>query len=767
MKYLHNSFNNAKEYGSILDIKNINFKDIINIITSFELNKNNLIKFKYQNEIQLLKIILNQAKILSQNYDVVITNPPYMGNSGMNSNLKDYLKNNYSNSKSDLFAVFIEKCHNFSKTYGFVAMITQQSFMFLSTFEKLRVDLINNHTIIDMTHLGAHAFDEIGGEVVQATSFINRNNFIENYNSTFHRLTEFNSESRKEEEFLNDENKYNTKISNLSLIPNIPIAYWLDENMFRLFKEMPSLNTVAEPRQGLATSNNKKFLRFWYEVDINNASFNTLSHENALNSNKKWFACTKGGSFRRWYGNNEYVVDWENNGQEMKDTVMKKYPYLNTPDFVIKNQKYYFRKGITWSTITNSKNSFRFCNNGFIPETKGSICYPMDNKFIYYILAFLNSFVAEKFFKVLSPTLDLHEGPLGRIPLIINEDYLSTLDNLSKDSIFLCKSDWDEKEISWDFKKHFLLNYNGYNLNECYNHFIEFKQDLFSQLKGNEMKINQIFSEIYNIKLDFKVEDKFISITSPNYEIDVRSFISYAVGCMFGRYSLDQEGLQYAGGEFDLSNYSKFVPDDDNIIPVLDSEYFEDDIVGRFVEFVKTCFGEETLEENLEFIANALAKNKKPSREKIRDYLLKNFFNDHKKIYKKCPIYWQFSSGKQNGFNCLVYMHRYEPSLVARIRTDYLHKTQKAIEQAISNCDNIINHSSSSSEIVRATKDKSKLQKQLQETQEYDEALAHIANQNIEIDLDDGVKVNYAKFQNVVVSKEGKKSKKINLLKKL
>ena len=279
--------------------------------------------------------------------------------------------------------------------------------------------------------------------------------------------------------------------------------------------------------------------------------------------------------------------------------------------------------------------------------------------------------------------------------------------------------------------------------------------------------MNEIFDEIYNIKTNHVIHNNEISISCANLNNDVKSFVSYAVGCMFGRYSLDNEGLQFAGGNFDINNYHKFIPDDDNIIPVLDSEYFEDDIVGRFVEFVKTCFGDETLEENLDFIANALAKNKKSSREKIREYLLKNFFNDHKKMYKKTPIYWQFSSGKENGFNCLVYMHRYEPSLVARIRTDYLHKTQKAIEQAISNSDNIINHSSSSSEIARATKDKSKLQKQLKETQEYDEALAHIANQNIEIDLDDGVKVNYAKFQNVEVSREGKKSKKINLLKKL
>ena len=337
-----------------------------------------------------------------------------------------------------------------------------------------------------------------------------------------------------------------------------------------------------------------------------------------------------------------------------------------------------------------------------------------------------------------------------------------------KKNIELSKKDWDNYELSWDFNMHPFIEFNKCNLlKEIFNKWDKYKQSMFNQTKNNEMYINKQFNEIYNVNSEFNINNKYVSIKLSNYEEDIKSFVSYAVGCMFGRYSLDNKGLQFAGGEFDISDYTKFIPDDDNIIPVLDTAYFEDDIVGRFVEFVKTCFGEENLEENLEFIANALSKNKKPSREKIRDYMLKNFFNDHKKTYKKCPIYWQFSSGKENGFNCLVYMYRYEPSLVARIRTDYLHKTQKAIEQAIVNCDSIINHSSSSSEITKATKDKAKLQKQLKETQEYDEALAHIANQNIELDLDDGVKVNYSKFQNIEVSREGKKAKKINLLKKL
>ena len=362
--------------------------------------------------------------------------------------------------------------------------------------------------------------------------------------------------------------------------------------------------------------------------------------------------------------------------------------------------------------------------------------------------------------------MNYQAGDISLIPIIFNEQLEKNVIDLVNENIAISKRDWDDYEISWNFKTHPLLKYETNSIKTNFNMWEQYKNTELDLLTHNELELNLLFSKIYNVKQDTEIKSQ-ASITIANLKEDIKSFISYAVGCMFGRYSLDCEGLNFAGGNFDLTKYYCFLPDDDNIIPVLDSEYFEDDIVGRFVEFVKTCFGDETLEENLDFIAGVLSKSNKPSREKIRDYLLKNFFNDHKKTYKKCPIYWQFTSGKQNGFNCLVYMHRYEPSLVARIRTDYLHKTQKAIEQAISNCDNIINHSSSNTEINKATKDKNRLQKQLQETQEYDEALAHIANQNIEIDLDDGVKVNYAKFQNVEVSREGKKSKKINLLKKL
>ena len=741
--YLYNVFKNAKEYGSILDIENINFDEVFDDICTYESNKNNLNQYKYQNEIQLMKNIIQQSKLLVKNYDIVATNPPYMGNSGMNPNLKDYLKKNYPNSKSDLFAVFIEKCHDFCNEKGFVAMITQQSFMFLSTFEKLRVELINNHTIINMAHLGAHAFEEIGGEVVQATTFVNKNNLIENYKSTFHRLTEFNSESKKEEEFHNDENKHNIKQADFDKIPGGPIAYWVTKEIVHAFTNNKLLHDVSVLKSGRSTNGeNNRLFKFWFEIDFTDITFNA----NNLNEvNSKYIPLNKGGSYRKWYGNKDYVSLIE----------------------FASNSELDFKESITWSDINSSNFSARLHESGLISNNVGKRAYFDNDNELLYNLGYLNTNLCQFLLNLIIPTIHFDIGYVGKIPVVFQD--VENVVNLVKSNIEISKYDWDDYELSWDFIKHPFLKFNNNLLNNTFDEWSKIKFNQFNLLKSNEIQLNKSFNEFFNVEclIDVTIDDEKISVNLADYENDVKSFISYAVGCMFGRYSLDNEGLQFAGGEFNINNYSKFIPDDDNIIPVLDSEYFEDDIVNRFVEFVKTCFGEETIEENLYFIANALAKNKKPSREKIRDYLLKNFFNDHKKTYKKCPIYWQFSSGKENGFNCLIYMHRYEPSLVARIRTDYLHKTQKAIEQAIVNCDNIINHSSSKQEVVKATKDKAKLQKQLKETQEYDEALSHIANQNIEIDLDDGVKVNYAKFQNVQVSREGKKSKKINLLKKL
>ncbi|WP_400252265.1 BREX-1 system adenine-specific DNA-methyltransferase PglX [Methanobrevibacter smithii] len=739
LNYLIASFKNGKEFGSILTIKPIDFKKINNLISKFESN-NNLTKLKYLDEINLLKNIVNQSILLSKKYDVVVTNPPYMGNNGMNPNLKDYIKSNFPLTKTDLFAVFLEKGLEMIKDYGFNCMVTMQSWMFLSSFEKFRKKLIETTTISNLLHMDNMVMRIAFG--TSATVFRKIN--LMNYNSTFYHVNLSDVENDIVNPlFFNDENKHNIKQADFDKIPGGPIAYWVTEEIVHAFTNNKLLHDVSVLKSGRSTNGeNNRLFKFWFEIDFTDITFNA----NNLNEvNSKYIPLNKGGSYRKWYGNKDYVSLIE----------------------FASNSELDFKESITWSDINSSNFSARLHESGLISNNVGKRAYFDNDNVLLYNLGYLNTNLCQFLLNLIIPTIHFDIGYVGKIPVVFQD--VENVVNLVKSNIEISKYDWDDYELSWDFIKHPFLKFNNNLLNNTFDEWSKIKFNQFNLLKSNEIQLNKSFNEFFNVEclIDVNIDDEKISVNLANYENDVKSFISYAVGCMFGRYSLDNECLQFAGGEFNINNYSKFIPDDDNIIPVLDTAYFDDDIVGYFTKFVEICFGKETLEENLDFIAGALSKSNKPSREKIRDYLLKNFFNDHKKTYKKCPIYWQFSSGKENGFNCLVYMHRYEPSLVARIRTDYLHKTQKAIEQAIANCDNIINHSSSKQEVVKATKDKAKLQKQLKETQEYDEALSHIANRNIEIDLDDGVKVNYAKFQNVQVSKEGKKSKKINLLKKL
>ncbi|MDD6257118.1 BREX-1 system adenine-specific DNA-methyltransferase PglX [Methanobrevibacter boviskoreani] len=740
-------FKDAKEYGSILNCNNYNIGELYDVLNNFK--NNNLNKYKYINELKLLKNIFNQNQILSNKYNIVITNPPYMGSKGMDQDLNKFLKSNYPDSKSDLFAVFIEKCHDLTKNNNFFSMITQQSFMFLSTFENLRKEIIKNNTIINMAHLGAHAFDEIGGEVVQATTFVLRKNQLKNYNSTFHRLVNYNSEEEKEVEFFNDKNRYTIKQQNFTKIPGIPISYWISNELINNFDKGICIDKISDHTGSQnKTANNDKYIRYFWEVS-------NLD----LGVGNKWIFYAKGGNFRKYWGNLNLVVDWSLEARNF---------YSNNPTSNLLDKKYWFKKGITYTKISSKGPSFRLLPKNCIFDMGGpSLCNLGDN--LYYILGLFNSNVISFYLNILNPTLNIQSKDIRSLPILLNKFYKDEISNLVFENIIISKKDYDTFETSFSFKKHYLINDFSNKLKINFNKIKKDKIVEFNKFYNNEVKINEIFYKIYNFTKNYKeiINKNDITLNIPNLKGSIKSFISYAVGCMFGRYSLDEEGLIFAGGKFDLKKYHKFIPDNDNIIPILDTEYFEDDIVGRFVEFVKICFGEETLEENLDFIAGALNKKGKTSREIIRNYFLKDFFKDHVKTYQKCPIYWQFDSGKQDGFKCLIYMHRYDSNTVARIRTDYLHKTQKAMEENLNNCNNIIENSDIKSEVKEAEKSKNKLIKQLDEIKEYDEILAHIANQKIEIDLDDGVKINYQKFQNVEVSKDGQKTKKMNLLKKI
>ena len=786
LESLINLFNNSKNYGSILYANNLNWKKLDEVLDN--LNKlSNLDFINYAQDIKLLKELINQTKLLNENYNIVITNPPYMFTRNMNLELANYIKRNFKDSKTDFFSVFIERCGKFTKEFGYFSMITQPSFLFLSSFEKLRNNLLTSNSFSSLLHMGRGIFGIDFGSTAFVIRKIHIKDYISNYFKLYDRTFQYIDANDIEKIYLNavknldfkfdfknynpnedlnfhlTENSsqiyYKNNQENFMILPGLPIAYWASNRLIDIFSKNKSIDNICSMRQGLATGNNDKYLRFWFEVDFNDIGFSYGSNTDFLNSNYKFCPHNKGGFYRKWYGNQDYIIRFD---KETFEELLTKGNHLPSRDF-------YFKPAISWSASSSVDISFRYYPRGFVFNSKGNSLFIDEGYEDYekYIFAFLNSKISQEILNLISPTIDYKVGTLSLLPLIINSELINKIDLLVSQNIEISKKDWDDNEISWEFKHHPLMKFNDKKLTNNFNQFAEYKKNQFNMLKDNEVELNKIFSKIYGINIDSNIDDDKISINKAEYASEIKSFLSYSVGCMFGRYSLDNEGLIFAGGSFDLNNYFKFVPDDDNIIPVLDTEYFDDDIVGRFVEFVKVCFGEETLEENLDFIAGALNKKGKTSREIIRNYFLTDFFKDHVKTYKKCPIYWQFDSGKQNAFKCLIYMHRYEPDLVARVRTDYLHKTQKAIEQNLAHCDNIIENSSNKSEITKATKDRSKYIKQLDEIKVYDEALGHMANQHIKIDLDDGVKVNYNKFQKIEISKEGEKTKKINLFKNI
>ena len=750
LECLLDTLTDAKEYGSILNVESYNW-DLLRRFVAAEdtAGQISMDSVGVEDTAEQLNRLVDIGETMARKYWVTITNPPYAAISNLSPKVNDFVKANYPDSKVDLFAVFIERCGLMTRVSGYQAMITQHAWMFLASYENLR-DKLSNKELINLAHLGPHAFDEINGEVVQTSSFVFCNDFFSNYNSTFVQLVGGKNEAAKAAMFISGEHRFNKTNEQLREIQGTPYtAYWASDVVLSAFKKSHLVGDVSEPRVGMATANNDRFIRLWFEVNRNKFGINISSRKEAVESRKKWFPFAKGGEQRKWYGNNDTVVNWENDGFEIQNFKDEKTGRIRSHNY---NLDYIFSSALTWTVIGTEKTSFRFCPVGFLYSNSGYGLFCNNEKTKYYLLGFMNSKIAASLLKILSPSMGFESGYLRKLPLI-ESDSLDSIVERVKHCIDGSNAEWDSFEISWDFKKHPLLR-NVSTISEAFTQWQSECDDRFNQLKANEEELNRIFIDIYGLQdeLTPEVEDKDVTVRKADLQRDIKSLLSYAVGCMFGRYSLDVEGLAYAGGEWDSSKYQSYIPDEDNVIPITDEEYLDDDIVSRLCAWLKAVYGADTLEENLDYIAKALGNKGSTSREIIRNYFLNDFFKDHCQTYSvtgsgKRPIYWLFDSGKQNGFKALVYLHRYTPDTIGNLRIDYLHKMQRVYESEINRMQDMMDHSENAREVAAASKRKDKLAKQLKECREYDEKISHLALSRIELDLDDGVKVNYRKLQ--------------------
>lgn len=780
MQELIATLHDAKEYGSIISVADYDWDLLHQFAAEFDISgeMNLFDSFGIEATQQRLQELVAVGEVLAQKYEVVVTNPPYRGVADVDVKLADYIKTNYPDSKNDLFAVFMEVCHKMNVKNGYQAMITQHAWMFLCSFEKLRAK-IQKLDIVDMAHLGARAFEEIAGEVVQTTSFILANKHVDGYKGTYCRLVGPTTQQGKEEVFLAKENRYVACSDNFAKIPGAPVAYWVSEKLTEAFTLKTLYDYTISPSQNV-TGNNNRFLRKFWELA-----------QEKIDLKDNWIFYAKGGGYRKWWGNLYDVINWTPEARNI-------YQYgdgLHASQII--NKDYWYKKGITWGLITSALPSFRIMPEGATFDKGGSTII-VDEVVYNFTLGLLNSKVYIPISELFNPTLNFQVKDIRSLPIKL--EYKAIVDQLVENNIFNSKSDWDAFETSWDFTKHPLvvtsgqllvnrdssantqlstthyplatsdqcivnsedsantqLTTNHYPLTtiaQAYNRWEAECNARFTQLKANEEELNRIFIDIYGLQdeLTPEVEDKDVTVRKADLQRDIKSLLSYAVGCMFGRYSLDVEGLAYAGGEWDDSKYVTFKPDEDNVIPITDEDYFEDDIIGRLIAWLKVVYGAETLEENLRFIAEALGTSGDTARQKIRNYFLKDFLKDHCKIYQKRPIYWLYDSGKQNGFKALIYMHRYNADTSGQVRAEYLGKMEETYESEINRMQDIMDNGAGR-EVALAGKRKEKLQKQLHECRDYDAVLGHIALASIAIDLDDGVKVNYVKVQ---TAKDGK-----------
>ncbi|MDC4794073.1 BREX-1 system adenine-specific DNA-methyltransferase PglX [Acinetobacter baumannii] len=741
LKELLDLFEHASTFGSLIQIPEAFAKKLPELEAKLNTALNSGDIFSQQSAKELLPLV-QQAKLLAKQYDAVIANPPYMGGKGMNTALKDFAKKTFPDSKSDLFAMFIERGFDWCKDSGFNSMVTMQSWMFLSSYEAMREKILQDRTIQTMAHLGARAFPEISGEVVQTTAFVMQGKHLDGFKPVFFRLVD-TEQDQKETELKVGLNRFDSTIQDdFKKIPGSPVAYWVSEKVLEIFESSPSMGSVADARQGLATADNNRFLRLWQEVDIQKIGFGMESRHQAQSSHKKWFPYNKGGEFRKWYGNQEYVVNWENDGLDIRENVDEKGKQRSRPQ----NTDYYFKPSVSCGALTSSINAFRYIPKGFIPDVNTRSIF-FDENLNISILNYLQSNTIAYLIQMLNPTLAFNAEQYHSLPYVkVN------VSELAESCVFLAKNDWDSYETSWDFTRNPIIRTQQPNLEQAFNTWQQQNTNAVAEMKRLEEENNKLFIEAYGLQdeLTPDVPDEQITLTRANREKDSQRLVSYALGCMMGRYSLDEPGLIYAHAgnqDFDASRYQTFPADADGIIPLTEMHWFEDDATHRIQEFLTAVWGKDKLDANMQWLAESLDKKASETAEDtIRRYLASKLYKDHMQTYKKRPIYWLFSSGKQGAFQALVYLHRYNESTLARMRTEYVMPLISKMAAYANSLETAKENSDSAAEIKRIEKKLQDLHKQQAELSSFEEKLRHYADQRISLDLDDGVKVNYGKF---------------------
>ena len=764
-------FRDAKEYGSLLTPEAPS-PDLLARWEKFKsiADLDLLLSSWIASVDEILPQLVQQAEILAQKYEIVVTNPPYMG-SGMSPNLERFVKKNFADYKSDLFAACIVKFTQMAKDDGYLGFLSPYVWMFISSYERLRNYFIDTKTIETLIQFEYSALAEA---TVPICAFVLRNQHT-GKKGCYLRLTEFRGgmevQRRKALDAITTHAKgiyFETSAEDFSRISGKPIVYWLPQSALNAFTEENNLGNTYAPKTGMRTGDNERFLRHWYEINSSKLGLNYPNAIEAKQSRRKWFPYNKGGNFRQWYGNNDLVVNWENDGFEIKENTKKHYPKLgDNLGWKITNEADYFRPGITWTALTSGTNSFRYSYKGAIFDSnKGPMIFA-DEPDIFNLLGFLNSKIASMYLNAINPTLSLQISDLKKLPLLnVQKDKAS---ELVKKNILLAKVDWDSFETSWDFQRHPLLTYDTPRLADAYRAWQATCEERFCQLRANEEELNRIFIDIYGLQdeLTPNVAERDVTVARIYDTKDdipasmkgnayvltradvVRSLLSYAVGCMFGRYSLDTPGLVYAGGNFDASKYPSFAPDDDAIIPICDDDYFPDDVTGRFIAWLRAAYGDACLQENLDFIAASLG-GKGSALDTIRSYFLSDFYRDHCQRYQKRPIYWLCDAGRHNSFKALIYIHRYDRDTMARLRTGYVYKQQELYKNKIDLLEQREADAASNADRTRARKQLKKMRDQLDEIHAYEERVHHYADLRQPLDLDDGVKHNYTLFEDIL-----------------